>query len=144
MHVHFSQIRQAVANGNAVRVGLLLPAAVTAGRHVDAARRHRPTGCTANALLMNWCPNQGGMARRTGNARIRSCAQALRCMTGMTSTGVQAVQFGLGLARYRLDGMHVHTNGYLDLPRSRGHRSAKDTHSQRATRVGLSALYRLI
>lgn len=23
-------------------------------------------------------------------------------MTGMTSTGVQAVQFGLGLARYRL------------------------------------------
>jgi hypothetical protein len=40
-------------------------------------------------------------------------------MTGMTSTGVQAVEFGLGLARYRLDGMHVHTDGYLDLPGSR-------------------------
>jgi len=31
----------------------------------------------------------------------------------MTSTGVQAVQFGLGLARYRPGGMHVHTDGYL-------------------------------
>lgn len=65
MHVHFSQIRQAVANGNAVRVGLR-PEAVTSGCHVDATRRHGPTGCTANALLMNWCPNQGGMARRAG------------------------------------------------------------------------------
>jgi hypothetical protein len=44
-------------------------------------------------------------------------AGPLRCMTGMTSTGVQALEFGLGLARYRLDGMHVHTDGYLDLPR---------------------------
>jgi hypothetical protein len=35
----------------------------------------------------------------------------------MTSTGVQAVQFGLGLARYRLDGMRMRTDGYLDLPR---------------------------
>jgi len=76
MHVHFSQARQEVANGNAVRVGSR-PAAVTSGRHVDAARRHRPTGCAANALLMNWCPNQDGMALRAGNARIRSCTQAL-------------------------------------------------------------------
>jgi hypothetical protein len=75
MHVHFSQIRQAVANGKR-GPGRPPPAAVTSGRHVDAARCGRPTGRAANALLMNWCPNQGGMARRAGNARIRSCAQA--------------------------------------------------------------------
>jgi hypothetical protein len=75
MHVHFSQIRQAVANGNAVQVGLRRRRSrlVVMRMQRDAAG---PTGCTANALLMNWCPNQGGMARRAANARIRSCAQA--------------------------------------------------------------------
>jgi len=34
----------------------------------------------------------------------------------MTSTGVHVAQFGLGLARYRLDGMRVYTDGYPDLP----------------------------
>jgi hypothetical protein len=34
-------------------------------------------------------------------------------MTGMTSAGWQAVQFGLRtLPGYRLKGMHVHTDGY--------------------------------
>ena len=66
-------------------------------------------------------------------------------MTGMTSTGVQAVQFGLRLAWYRLDGMHVHADGYP--------RPTEMTVAivQRRTRilnmrpgVCLSALYRLI
>jgi hypothetical protein len=63
----------------------------------------------------------------------------------MTSTGMQALQFGLGLARYRLDGMRVHTDGYLDLPEMTA------VIVQRRTRilnmrpgVCLSALYRLI
>jgi hypothetical protein len=68
-----------------------------------------------------------------------------RCMTGMTSTGVQAVQFGLGLAWIRLGGMHVHTGGY---PRPT---EMTAIIVQRTTRilnvrpgVCLSAIYRLI
>jgi hypothetical protein len=116
MHVHFSQIRQAVANGNAFRPGLL-PTAVTSGRHVDAARRHRPTGCTANALLMNWCPNQGWDGSPDGQCADQSCVQALRYMTGMTSTGVQPCSSVWDLPGIGFDGMHVHTDGYPDLPR---------------------------
>jgi hypothetical protein len=66
-------------------------------------------------------------------------------MTGMTSTGVQAVQFGLRLARYRLDSMHVHTDGYLDLPEMTAAIVPRRTRIlNMRPGVCLSALHRLI
>jgi len=46
MHVHFSQTRQADANGNVVRAGHP-PTVLASGRHVGAAGRRRPIRCTA-------------------------------------------------------------------------------------------------
>ncbi len=63
----------------------------------------------------------------------------------MTSTGVQAVEFGLGLARYRPDGMHVHTDGYpgpTEMTAVILHRTTRILNV--GPGVCLSAVYRLI
>ena len=117
MHVHFSQ--RAVANGN-VAPGSAPPPAVASGGREGAARRRRPTGCTANALLMNWCPNQGRAARGRAMRGSGLSRTRLSRMTGMTSTSVRDLEFGLALPGISFDGMHVHTDaGNRDLPRCR-------------------------
>jgi hypothetical protein len=73
------------------------------------------------------------MARRAGNARIRSYAERYRC-DGNDSGRTVVMPFGLRLARYRLKvctRIPIVTSSIACAHRDDGgHRSAKDTYSQ--------------
>jgi hypothetical protein len=104
------------------------PSALACRGHIGAAGSRRPASCTANAPLVNRCPDRRGDDSPAGKAAIGPCAPS---MTRMTSTGVQVVHFGLKHALAYPSSRQPIASVHRDDP---GHPSSNDTYFRCATR----------